>query len=121
MPLAGEKGLVAAGFENRSQRPLRSRQAAAFALEGDGGHSAAVGNTAGLHGSATRRAAWLGIEGQKGHAFGRNPVKIRGRHAAVFATSIGARVSVTEVIRHDQDDVWFLILSLRLRRDDPDP
>ena len=71
VPLAGEVGLVAGRLEDRGQRPLRLRQSAALALEGHGGHAAAVGDAAGLHGGAARRATRLGVEREERHAFAR--------------------------------------------------
>src|SRR5262249_27220697 len=112
VPFASEEGLVTSGLQNRSERPFRRWQAAAFALEGHGGHAAAIGNAASLHGRPTGRAAWLGIEGKEGHAFTREAIEAGRRHAAVFSAAIGTRVSIAEVIRYDEDDVRLLVLSL---------
>ena len=49
VPLAREEGLVAGLLQHRGQRPLRRRQPTALALEGHGGHAAAVGDAPRLH------------------------------------------------------------------------
>ena len=121
MPLAREERLVAAGLEHRSERPFRCRQAAALALEGHGRHAAAIGNAARLHRRATGRATRLRVERHELHAFGRKAVEIGRRHAAVLAAAVHTRIAVTEVIRHDEDDVGLLVLSLRLCRLQSDP
>src|SRR5689334_22130771 len=98
MPLAGEEGLVAAGFENRSQRPFCRRQPSALALERHGGHAAAIGNASGLYGGATRRAARLRVEGPELHAVRGKAIEIWRRHATVVTAAIGAGVAISEVI-----------------------
>ena len=105
MPFAGEEGLVAAGLEHRSQRPLRRRKTAALALEGHGRHAAAVRDAAGLHRRAAGRAARLRIEREERHALGRETVDVRRRHAAADAAAVGTEVAVAGVIRNDHDDV----------------
>ena len=61
----------------------------------------------GLHGGAAGRAARLRVERNERHAFGRQPVDIRRRHAAGFPAPIGAGVAIAEVVGEDQDDVRF--------------
>ncbi len=109
MPLAGEEGLVAAGLEHRSERPFRLRQAAALALEGHGGHAAAIGNTAGLHRRTAGRAARLRIEGEERHALVREAIDVGCRHATANAAAVRTEVAVAGVVRHDQDDVRLLL------------
>ena len=123
MPFAGEEGLVAGGLEHRRQRPLRRRQPAGLALEGHGGHAAAVRDASGLHGGAAGRAARLGVEGEERHPFRRQTVDVGGRHAASDAAAVGTEVAVAGVIRDDHDDVGpagrrrrlLLLFRLRLR------
>ena len=105
MPLAGEERVVAARLEHGSERPFRRRKAAALALEGHGGHAAAVRDAARLHRGASRRAGGLSVEGQKLHALDRDAVEVRRRGAAIVAAAIGAHVAVAEVVRDDQQDV----------------
>src|SRR5450631_3821758 len=103
---------------NRGDRPLRRRQAASLALEGHGRHAAAVGDAPCLHRGTAWRATWLPVKRIEGHAFRRHPVEAWSRHAAAFATAIGATVAVTEVIRQDQNDIGLLGLLLYDRRAD---
>src|SRR5215468_11149364 len=98
MPLTREKRLVASLFEDRRQGPFRFRQSTRLALEGNGGHAAAVRNAAGLDGCPTRCATRLSIEGKKRHALGRKTIKIRCRHAAVRSAAVHAGIPVTKVI-----------------------
>ena len=125
MPFAGEEGLVAGGLEHRRQRPLRRRQPAGLALEGHGGHAAAVRDAPGLHGGAAGRAARLGVEGEERHPFRRQTVDVGGRHAASDAAAVGTEVAVAGVVRDDHDDVGpagrrrrLRLLRLRLRGPD---
>ena len=111
MPFAGEEGVVAAGLQDRGQRPFRRRQAAALALERDGRHAAAIGDAPGLHCGAARRAARLAVERPELHALVRNPVEVRRRLAAVLAAAVHAHVAVAEIVGDDEDDVGLLDLS----------
>ena len=110
VPLAGEEGLVARRLQHRRQGPLRRRQAAALALEGHGGHAAAVRDAPGLHGRPARRAARLGVEREERHALVRQTVDVGRGHAAPLAAAVGAEVAVAGVVGHDQDDVGLLRL-----------
>src|SRR5262249_48346603 len=62
VPFSGEIGFVTALLKHRRERPLRLWQTAALALESHGGHAAAIRKAPRNHGSAPRRATWLGIE-----------------------------------------------------------
>ena len=116
MPLAGEEGLVAAGLEHGGQRPFLLRQAAALALEGHGGHAAAVRDTSGLHCGAAGRAARLRIERKERHSFRRHAVNVGSRHAAADTATVGPEIAIAGVVRHDHDDVGLLLRGrLRLR------
>ncbi|MNV48575.1 hypothetical protein D3C71_1404900 [compost metagenome] len=110
VPLAGEVGVVATGFQHGGQGPFRCRQATALALEGHGGHAASVGNAPGLHGRPTRRATGLGIEREEGCALRRQFVDARRRHAATHTAAIGAQVTVAGIVGYDKKDVWFFCL-----------
>ncbi len=112
MPLAGEVSFVSAGLEHRAQRPLRGGQPAALALEGHGGHAAAVGDAPGLHRGASRRAAWLGVKRPELHAVFRQAVNVGGGHAAPHAAAVGSEVTVAGIVRHDEEDVGFLVRRL---------
>src|SRR5262249_24361555 len=105
MPFTGEISLVTARLEHRSQGPLRFWQTTALALEGHGGHTAAVGEAPRNHSGAPRRAAWLRIEGEEGHAFVRHAIQVRRRHAATRAATIDAGITIPEVIGDHEDDV----------------
>ncbi len=110
VPLAGEIGLVAALLQHRGERPFRRRQAAALALEGDGGHAAAVRDAPGLHRGAAGGAARLGVEGEERHALGGKLVDVGRRHAAPLAAAIGPEVAVAGVVGHDEQDVGLAVL-----------
>ncbi|MNC32218.1 hypothetical protein D3C75_805630 [compost metagenome] len=112
VPLAGEVGVIAAGFQHRCQGPFGRWQTTALALEGHGGHAAAVGNTPGLHGRAARCAAGLGIEREKGFAVFGHLVDVRRRHAAALAAAVRAEVAVTGVVGDNKQNVGFIRLRL---------
>ena len=108
VPLAGEIGVVATGFQNRRQCPLGSGKAATLALEGHRRHAGPVGNTACLHGGTSRRAAGLGVEMREHHAVVSQLVDVRRRHAAGFTAQIRASVAVAGIVRHNEEDVGLL-------------
>src|SRR4051812_5087062 len=76
MPFASEVSLVPRSFENGRKRPLRRWQPATLALESNSRHSAAIGNSTGLHCRPAGSAAWLRIEGIELHAFIGHPIEI---------------------------------------------
>ena len=63
VPLAGEEGLVAALSSAPRPASTPPPAAAALALEGHGGHAAAVRDAPGLHRRPAGRAARLGVDG----------------------------------------------------------
>ncbi|MNO89175.1 hypothetical protein D3C76_806510 [compost metagenome] len=105
VPLAGEVGVVATGFQHRCQCPLGGWQATALALEGHGGHAATIGNTPGLHGRPTRCAAWLGIKRVKSDAFCRQLIDAGRRHASTDPTAVGAQVAIAGIVGDDKQNV----------------
>ena len=121
VPLAREEGLVAPLLEHRRQRPLGCRQPAALALERHGGHAAAVRDAPGLHRRPPGSAAGLTVEREEAHAFVRQAVEIGCRHAAPDTTAVDARITVTEVVGRDQDDVGFRGLCEGRARDSGQP
>ena len=70
----GQQGGDLSLFQHRSQSPLRGGQTARLALESNRGHTAPVGNAAGLYGRASGRATRLRIEGEERHPFGRHAI-----------------------------------------------
>ena len=110
MPFAGEERVVAAGLQDRGQRPFGGRQAAALSLERDRRHAAAIGNAPRLDRRAAGGATRLPVEGPELHPLVGDAVEVRGRRAAVIAAAIDAHVAVAEVVRHDEHDVGFLDL-----------
>ena len=105
MPFAGEIGVVVGLLQHRAERPFRMRKSATLALEGDGGHAAAVGDAPGLDRGTARRAARLAVEIGEDHAFLREPVEVRGLHAPRLAAEIGAKIAPAGVVGDDQQDV----------------
>ncbi|MNY56071.1 hypothetical protein D3C86_1921130 [compost metagenome] len=110
MPLTGEIGLVTAGLEHRGQRPLGGGQTTALALEGHGGHAAAIGDTPGLHGGSPWRAARLRVERIKGCALSGQLVDAGCRHAAADAATIRAQIAVAGIVGYDEQDIGFFCL-----------
>ena len=106
MPLAGEIGIVATGFKDRSKRPFGCWKAAALTLKGNGRHARTVRDAAGLHGCTSRCAAWLCIEGCEHHAFVSQFIDIGGWHAARFTTQIRAGIAIAGIIGNNKQDVW---------------
>ncbi|MNZ81500.1 hypothetical protein D3C78_1001690 [compost metagenome] len=107
VPFAGEVGVIATGLEHRGQRPLSRGQTATLALEGHGGHAAAVRNASGLHRRPAGGATGLGVERVKGCAFCGQLVDAGGRHASADTPAIGAQVTVAGVVGDDKQDVGF--------------
>src|SRR6516164_5693952 len=98
VPLCGEEGLMASLSQHRSQSPLRNGQTARLALDSNRGHTAPVGNAAGLYGCASGRATRLRIEGEERHPFGRNAIQIRRGHAAARSSAVNTGAAVTKVV-----------------------
>jgi hypothetical protein len=56
----------------------------------------------------------LRIEGHELHAFCRQTIQTRSRHATVFAAAVRSGIAVTEVVGQNENDIRFLSWRLRL-------
>ena len=74
----------------------------------DGGQPGADGQLAGDEVGAARRAARLGVVVGEPHAFGGEPVEVRGP-AGHDALVVGADVEPADVVAHDEEDVRLLL------------
>jgi hypothetical protein len=87
-------------------------ETATFSLKGYGRHAAAIRNPASHDSGTAWSAARLTVKGKERHSLGGHPVEVRRGYAAALAAAINTKVTPSDVIANDEDDVWLAAMSI---------
>src|SRR6266542_1764877 len=116
MVLAELAGAVAQIVEERGESRRSGPQVGRAARQLRRDHAHAQRMHAREEGGAPGRATLLSVVGHHNRAFFRNPVNV-GRFPDHQAAMIAARLHPADIIAHDEQDVWVLVLRLRRSAD----